>query len=256
MEPILVTGGTGTLGRLVVQRLIGAGHAVRVLSRRPHAEDAPHSWATGNLEDGTGIADAVSDVDTIVHCATTLGAKDVAATRNLVEAARRAGNPHLVYISIVGIDRLPFFYYRAKLDSERIIEESGLPWTILRTTQFHELLVKIFAIQRWLPVTLTLSGTDFQPVDAGEVADRLAELAVAEPAGRVPDMGGPEIRGARELARAHSRAAGRRRPVLPVRVPGAFFAAYRAGHHTTPEHADGKITFDEFLATHVAAKGV
>ncbi len=103
-------------------------------------------------------------MDTIVHCATTNGRGDVAATRHLIESARASGARHLVYVSIVGVDRLPFGHYRAKLETERLIESSGLPWTILRTTQFHDLILWLTTVQRRLPVTLTLAGTSFQPM--------------------------------------------------------------------------------------------
>jgi uncharacterized protein YbjT (DUF2867 family) len=247
-KPILVTGGTGTLGRHLVRELLDRDRPVRVLSRRsrPGTDREPYEWATGNLRDGTGIDAAVSEVDTIVHCASS-SRGDAEATRRLAETARRAGRPHLVYISIVGVDRIPFFYYRAKFEAERALESSGLPWTVLRATQFHDLIASMSAAQRRLPVTFTLSGARFQPVEVTEVATRLAGLAVGEPAGRVPDMGGPEVRDARELAETYLRATGRRRPVIPVPLPGKAMRALRAGENLTPEHADGKITFDEYL---------
>ncbi|GAA0540830.1 epimerase [Saccharopolyspora subtropica] len=248
-KTILVTGGTGTLGRVVVQRLLDAGREVRVLSRRPRpASHLPHEWVTGDLRTGAGTDAAVSGVDTIVHCATTLGRKDVVVTRRLAEAALRHGTPHLVYISIAGIEQVPLPYYRSKLEAERVVVDSGLPWTILRTTQFHDLVAKMTEVQRFSPVIAVLAGVSFQPIDVREVADRLAELALGAPAGRVPDMGGPEIRSHRDLARAVLRATGRRRLLLPLRLPGATFAGYRSGGHLIPGRAVGRITFDEFLA--------
>ncbi|PKW15222.1 SDR family oxidoreductase [Saccharopolyspora spinosa] len=247
-KPILVTGGTGTLGKAVLRRLLDAGHDVRVLSRRPRPADVPHGWATGDLRTGEGIAAATSDVDAIVHCATTLGRKDVAATQCLIDAARRNGDPHLVYISIVGVDQVPLFYYRAKFAAEQRVADSGLPWTILRTTQFHDLVARMTSVQRRSPVIGALAGVDFQPIDVRDVADRLAGLAVGEPAGRIPDMGGPEIRSHRDLARACLDSTGHRRVLLPVRLPGAAFAGFRRGGHLAPDQAVGRITFDEFLA--------
>ncbi|MCI2421850.1 NAD(P)H-binding protein [Saccharopolyspora sp. K220] len=247
-KSILVTGGTGTLGRVVVRRLLDAGHDVRVLSRRPAPAQLPHGWTTGDLRTAVGIDAATSEVDVVVHCATTLGRKDVLVTRRLIDAARRNGDPHLVYPSIVGIDRVPFVYYRAKLEAERLVANSGLPWTVLRTTQFHDMVALMTSVQRRSPVIGTLSGVDFQPIDVRDVADRLAELAGGEPAGRVPDMGGPEIRRHRDLARAYLNSAGLRRFVLPIWLPGATFSGYRGGEHLAPDRAVGRITFDEFLA--------
>ncbi|WP_179775995.1 SDR family oxidoreductase [Amycolatopsis endophytica] len=246
-ETILVTGGTGVLGREAARRLLGPDREIRVLSRRDAPAGTPYAWRTGDLRTGEGIDAAVAGADVIVHCATTLGSKDVTATNTLIEAARRAGTPHLVYISIVGVDRIPFPYYRAKLAAEEAVIASGLPWTILRATQFHDLLRLLVDVQRRLPVLFRPAGFRFQPVDAGEVAQRLADLSLGEPAGRAPDFGGPEVRDFTDLARTRLRAANRRRPMIPVPVPGASGRGYRAGHHLTP-NATGTITFEQYLA--------
>ncbi|QES40444.1 nucleoside-diphosphate sugar epimerase [Streptomyces venezuelae] len=241
MSTILVTGGTGTLGRLVTERLRADGHEVRVLSRhtQPYAVD---------LREGTGLDAAVTGVDVVVHCATTVRGGDERAARNLIAAARKAGVAHLVYISIVGIDRVPLGYYKSKLAVERLIAESGLGWTVLRTTQFHDLVLRILEASARLPVMLLPGGVSDQPIEVGEVADRLAELAAAPPAGRVDDMGGPEVRTFPDLARAYLRASGKRRRVLPVPLAGRTYRAARAGGHLTPDRAVGKRTFEEYLA--------
>ncbi|MFE0465128.1 SDR family oxidoreductase [Kitasatospora sp. NPDC058965] len=239
---ILVTGGTGTLGRPVTERLRAAGHEVRVLSR--HAQQ----YAV-DLRRGTGpLAEAVAGADVIVHCASSPRGGDEAAARNLITAARAAGVGHLVYISIVGVDRVPYGYYRSKFAVERLVEESGLGWTVLRATQFHDLVLQVLRAAAKLPVLLLPAGVADQPIEVGEVADRLAELAGGAPAGRVPDMGGPAVRTLPELARAYLRATGRRRPVLTVPLAGAAYRAFRAGGHLAPEHAVGRGTFEQFLA--------
>lgn len=253
--PILVTGGTGTLGRPLVTKLLADGADVRVMSRRPRPEgdDRPCGWAEADLVTGRGLDEAVSGVATIVHCATTVR-KDVAVTRKLVEAARRAGQPHLVYVSIVGIDQVPFSYYRAKLAAERVVEESELPWTVLRATQFHDLVAGITLAQRWLPLVVVPSGFRFQPVEVAEVADRLVELVRGGPVGRAADLGGPRVRDARELARATLRAAGRRRVTVPMWLPGRTARAFRAGGNlAAPDRATGTVTFETYLAERAEA---
>ena len=247
MGSILVTGGTGTLGRIVVERLNANCQNVRVLSRRPRPPGTEATaWATGDLRKGSGIDAAVAGVDVIVHCATGRG--DVAAARHLIEAARRAGGPHLVCISIVGVDRMPYLYYKSKLAVEGQAENSGLPWTLLRATQFHDLILVFCRALARLPVLPVAARTPFQPIDAREVAARLAELAVGPAAGRIPDMGGPEVRGFAEFARGYLAASGHRRPVLPVRLPGAMAAGFRRGDHLAPDHAVGRTTFAQFLS--------
>ncbi len=242
---VLVTGGTGRLGRTLVPQLADAGHGVRVLTRRER-EAAAWEWAVGDLRTGRGIAEAVTGAEVIIHLATGRG--DVAATRNLIEAARAAGKPHLVYVSIVGIEDVALDYYRAKVACERLIEESGLPWTIQRTTQFHDLITAMCDAQRGLPVTMMPSKVSFQPIDVTEVADRLVAIAAASAAARVPDLGGPQVRDAAELARTYLRAIGRRRAVWSIPMPGRAMRDYRAGNHLTPERTVGRITFDEFVA--------
>lgn len=250
MSVILVTGGTGTLGRVVVALLIEAGHEVRIASRRPQptGEARPYTWMTVDYRSGAGLAEAVAGVDAIVHCAGDLRG-DV--ERQLVAAACGAGSPHLVHISIVGVDRVPLGFYRSRLAAERVIECSGVPWTILRSTQFHDLIRFLLAVLARLPV-MVVPDFCFQPIDVREVAGRLVELATGVPAGRVPDIAGPEVRHTADLARAYLRVIGRRRLVLPVRLPGKVFRGYRRGGHLTPDRAVGRITFEEYLAEHVA----
>ena len=145
---------------------------------------------TGDLTTGEGIEAAVDGVTTIVHCAGT-NTGDDETTRTLVRAAARAGAPHLVYISVVGADRVPinsavdramFGYFGSKLAAERVVAESGLPWTTLRATQFHDLILTVARALAKLPVVPVPAGSRFQPVDTDEVAARLVELALAEPA--------------------------------------------------------------------------
>jgi uncharacterized protein YbjT (DUF2867 family) len=173
-SPILVTGGTGTLGRLVVRRLRDAGRNVRVLSRRSH--EAGTEFMTGDLATGQGIEPAVDGVETIVHLAgSAKGDED--KTRNLVRAAlSQTRLPHLVYISVVGADRIPidsrvgramFGYFASKRAAEKIVEESGLPWTTLRAMQFHDLILMMAKQMAKLPVIPVPAGFRFQPVDAG-----------------------------------------------------------------------------------------
>jgi uncharacterized protein YbjT (DUF2867 family) len=254
----LITGGTGTLGRLVVPRLHEAGVKLRVLSRGAAGCEAGEP-AVGDLATGSGIDEAVDGIQTIVHCAGSAKGDDHKA-RTLVRAATRAGVRHIVFISVVGADRVPvvsavdraaFGYYAAKLGAERVIAESGLPWTTLRATQFHDLALTAAASLARLPVALVPAGVRVQPVDAREVADRLVELALGEPAGLVPDLGGPRVYGMDELVRGYLRATHRRRPILPIRFAGRAYRAMRAGANLTPERAVGRRTWEDFLAERV-----
>ncbi len=257
--PILVTGGTGTLGRLVVQRLRDAGCDVRVLSRRSREAEDGIKFMTGDLVRGEGIDAAVDGVGAIVHCASS-SRGDADATRNLVRAASsRAEAPHLVYISIVGSDHISFGYFRSKREAERIVADSGLPWTMLRATQFYDLILTGAQKLAKLPVIPVPAGFRVQPIDADEVAARLVELTLGEPAGRVPDMGGPRTSSFADLLRVYLRAGHRCRPVVPVWMPAT--RAIRAGgllvaeQQVAPEHAAGRRTWEEFLAERLSGTG-
>jgi len=257
---ILVTGGTGTLGRLVVPRLRDDGGKVRVLSRRGREAAEGIEFVAGDLDTGEGIDAAVAGTEIIVHCAgSQKGDGDKA--RTLVRAASRAGTPHLVNISVVGADRIPlasgidramFGYFGAKLDAERVIADSGLPWTTLRASQFYDLILTVARQMARLPVIPVPAGVKFQPVDADEVAARLAELALGPPAGLAPDMAGPRVYPMAELLRGYLRAVGKRRPLVPVRLPGQAARAVRAGANLAPERAVGRRTWEEFLAERVS----
>ncbi|MEU4608608.1 NAD(P)H-binding protein [Kribbella sp. NPDC023972] len=236
MSTILVTGGTGTLGRPTVDHLRAAGHEVRVLSRRTGP-----GLITGDLTTGRGIDAAVDGAHTIVHLATGLGRRDVQQARNLL----RVPVAHVVVMSIVGIDRIPLPYYRSKLEVERLVAESGTPYTILRATQFHNLLDRIFSLR--LPAILAPSVT-LQPIAVEDVAVRLSELVEQAPAnGRAPDIGGPERRRLPELAREWAAARRSRRPIMPLRVPGKTFRAYAGGAALVDGPTYGTITFAEYL---------
>lgn len=249
-DSVVVTGGTGTLGRILVDRLLRAGREVTVLSRSPGSPEQAHRWAAGDLLTGAGVDEAVRAADTIVHCATSSnGKKDVLAATNLVAAAQRAGCRHLLYISVVGCDTVPFSYFKGKYAAELLVEKSAVPHTILRATQFHGFVAGLLAASAKLPApVLPVPGFSYQPIAPAEVAERLAELAAAAPAGRVPDMGGPQIRTTKDLARAYLAATGKRRGITQVRLPGQTFRAFKQGGHLAPDHAVGRTTFEQYLA--------
>ncbi len=258
---ILVTGGTGTLGRLVVPRLLNAGRTVRVLSRRPREAAEGIEFVTGDLATGEGIDAALAGAEIILHLAGTSKGDEVKA-RNLVRAASRAGAPHVVFISVVGADRVPvvsgldramFGYFASKLAAERAVADSGLPWTTLRATQFHDLVLTTVRQMAKMPVIPVPTGFRLQPVDAGEVAARLVELALGAPAGLVPDMAGPKVYGMAEVLRGYLRSRRKHRLLVPVRLPGRAARAFRAGANLAPDRAVGRRTWEDFLANRLSS---
>ena len=206
---------------------------------------------------------AVDGIDVIVHCAGgRVGDDDT--TRNLVRAASRAGARHLVYISVVGADRIPvrsridramFGYFGSKLAAEQVVTGSGIPWTTLRATQFQQSFLAVARGMAKLPVIPVPSGLRFQPIDAREVAARLAGLALDEPAGLVPEIGGPQVLGMGELIRLYLQATHQRRLMVPVPTIGGAAAAVRAGANLTSDRVAGRTTWEDFLAQRVGPAG-
>jgi uncharacterized protein YbjT (DUF2867 family) len=246
---VLITGATGTLGRRVVAASEAAGHEVHAMSRRHRADESGVRWHRGDLLVGAGLDAAVDGVEAIVHCATQpTSDKDVTATQQLIAASRRAGVGHIIYVSIVGIDRIPLPYYKTKLRVEERLAASGVGHTILRATQFHDLIKVIFAVQRLSPVLWSLRGVRFQPIDTRDVAARLVELVDAEPVGRAPDIGGPAVHEHAELGRMYLASRGSRRRVVKIAAPGRIVAGYKSGANLAPDNAVDGITFQRYLA--------
>lgn len=242
---IAVAGGTGTVGRHTVEAVRAAGHDAVVLSRSQGVD----------LVTGKGLDYALAGADAVIDVASieTLNASAAiefftAATGNLVEAAANAGVGHVVLLSIVGIDRIPYDYYAGKIAQEKIVEASRVPWTILRATQFHEFAGQMFERAKLGPVHVAPNART-QPVAASEVSERLAALAAADPQGRVRDLAGPREEQLSDMVRAFARRTGFRGWIPRINVPGPQMAGMRAGHALPGPDADlGRQSFTEWLA--------
>ncbi|MGW7681990.1 SDR family oxidoreductase [Kribbella sp. NPDC054772] len=251
MSTILVTGGTGTIGRQVVPLLQAAGGKVRVLSR--HAQDRGDGveYVAVDLLTGDGLEAAVDGVDVVLHLAGGPKGDDI-GTRNLVQAAEQAGVGHLVHISVTAVDQLPLTYFKSKLGAEQAVRGSTVPSTVLRVAQLHDFAWNTVRAMAKLPILPTPGGIRFQPVDSRDVAQRLAELTLGEPQGLVPDLVGPKVYSLSELAHDYLKATGKHRLSLPVRVPGKAGKVYRAGDNLTLTGATvGTHTWEDFVAAQV-----
>jgi uncharacterized protein YbjT (DUF2867 family) len=245
-----VIGGTGTLGALVVRELLARGEDVRVLSRGETGSlpvGAEHRRA--DLTTGEGLEAGLDGVEVVVDAANaTKGAEQVlvAGTRRLLDAGNAAGVRHHLTISIVGCDRVPVSYYRAKVAQEDALSSGGLPWSLLRATQFHQLLDQVFSAAAKWGVRPT-GAAKLQPIDPGIVAARLADAAQAEPGGRLPDLGGPRVASVSELSGFWRSARGRR--ALPLRIPslGRIGRPLAAGALCVPDAAAPGRDFEEWL---------
>ena len=163
-------------------------------------------------------------------------------------AAKPAGVRHVVLISVIGADTVPLGYLRAKQGAETVLAASGIGYSIVRAAQFHDFTLKLVRGMAKLPV-VPVPGLQLQPVDSGEVAARIAELALDLPAGRVADLAGPRIYPMRELVDGYLAASGKHRLRMPVRLPGRAGRAYRAAAIlSVADVTRGRRTWEEFLA--------
>jgi uncharacterized protein YbjT (DUF2867 family) len=243
---IAVAGGTGMVGRHVVEVAREEGHEVTVLAR-----------STGvDLTTGDGLDAALSGVEAVVDVTST-ATQDPrrsreffdAVTRHLLEAEQRVGVGHHVALGIVGSDRAEGGYYVGKVHQERLVEAGQVPWTILRATQFHEFAQQLHGQVTLGPIVL-VPVMRSEPVAAREVAERLVALAVGGPVGRAVDLGGPDVHRMVDMVRAYARRVGDRRPVIAVPLPGALGRGMRRGALLTGDGADhGVTTFEAWLST-------
>jgi len=237
---IAIAGGTGTLGRPVAAELSERGHEVRVLSR--HAPEYQVDLTTG-----AGLAAALDGCQVVVDASSspprTAAAVLVAGNRRLLDAGREAGVEHHVCVSIVGCDRLPIGYYRVKTEQEDVVVRGPVPWTIVRATQFHELVAGFFGAAARYGVVPTPRGV-LQTIAAADAARAVADVAVGEPRrGRV-EVAGPEVVPIGNLAATWRRTAGRRALLVPLPVPGRVGRALRDGWLTAVRpDVRGSVTF-------------
>lgn len=249
---IAVAGGTGAVGRHVVDVARERGHDVAVLTR-----------STGvDLVAAHGLTTALAGVDAVIDVASveTVSAKAArdffgAVTRHLLAAEEAAGVRHHVALSIVGVDDASYGYYAGKLLQEQLVEAGAVPWTLLRATQFHEFASQLHKRMKVGPVVM-VPAMRSQPVAAREVGERLVDLAEHGPAGRVRDLAGPREERMSDLVRRWAKAAGRSGWVVEMPVPGGFGRAMRDGTLLPRPGADlGRQTFDEWLAAWVSGSG-
>jgi uncharacterized protein YbjT (DUF2867 family) len=248
---VAVAGGTGVLGKPLVAELAARGDEVVALSRTaPRKLPGGASHRQVDLTRDRGLAEALSGVEVLVDASNSsprnAGPVLVDGTGRLLRAAVEAGVRHYVGISIVGCDRVPMPYYKVKVEQEQAILDGAVPWSLLRATQFHALIAWAFEEAGRFRVVPTGSAR-LQPIDPSVVVKRLAEVAHAEPAGRLPDIAGPEVQTLSELAGTW-RQAGHR--AMPVRLPmvGRIGRPVREGALCDPDAAAGGTTFGEWLA--------
>jgi uncharacterized protein YbjT (DUF2867 family) len=259
MTHVLVTGGTGHLGRDLVDRLVRNGHRVRVFARSPHG-DSNVQWVRGDLATGEGLRPALQGVDTVINAATfspiarrggirpvdffkSPAAVDVEGTERLLALCSEADIRHFLHISIVGLDEASLPYGRVKLAGERLVRQSSLPWSVVRAMPFYYLLERMLAGLAWLPVW-PVPGTVFNPVDTSDVADYLVQCAFDGTPGMRAEIGGPEDLSLTEFSRQYQRVCGIKRPILPLPLSAA---STRGMGFVVSDGVRGKLSWSAWL---------
>jgi uncharacterized protein YbjT (DUF2867 family) len=262
---VLLTGATGTLGRPLARALLAEGFEVRALSRRAQPGGDDIEWARGDLRTGEGVAEAVAGIEAIVHAATLSGIQngeakaryilfhpthtDVGGAQRLVDAAAAAGVGHFLFTSVVGIEKVPLGYYKHKLAAEAIVEGSGVPYTIARATQFHELVDATVRYALKYPIPIMVRKQRVQPIDPSDVAPLVAGLLSRGPSDGIVNFGGPEEMTMGEAADVWLEDRGVRRRIRTLPLPGKAGRAMAAGALCTPDHS-GRTTWREWLRAH------
>jgi uncharacterized protein YbjT (DUF2867 family) len=242
---IAVVGGTGTIGHRIAAALSRDGHEVRALSRS--ASQYPIDLTTG-----AGLEVALEGCDVVVDASDGRPSRKARAvlvegSRRLLEIEARTGVGHHVCVSIVGIEDVPMGYYRLKLEQERVVASAGLPWTIVRSTQFHDLLGSVLSAagrRHMLPA----ARAQFQPVDVDEAAAAVAAVATDAPRLALTTVAGPEVHDLRSLGRMWRERTGRRVIEIPIPLPGKLGRALREARLTcTNPDVRGTQTFAAWL---------
>ncbi len=254
MKKILVTGGTGTLGRYVVNQLLEKNYLVSVLTSQQHPSlPKGVNIFVGDLATNTGLHEAIANAEVIIHCASNprdFQKTVIEGSANLLKTIDRNKTQHFVYISIVGVDKSSYPYYEAKNKVEKMIAGSGISYSILRATQFHNFVFNIIkpAVDNSTNGVVEVpQGMRFQPIDIREVATHLVNLVKDGPSGLLPDAGGPQVHTIEEMAQAYLDNFKARIEVQPVPVKNERSDVFRSGINLCPQNVYGQITWKDFL---------
>lgn len=254
MEKVLVTGGSGTLGREVVDKLLSQQYETSILTSKENTV-MPRGCRIyiGDLEKNTGLKEALENIDIIIHCASNPQNSlkvDIEGTKNLINATNRNRISRIIYISIVGVVKSDYPYYKTKVAVENMIKECGIPFTILRTTQFHNLILNIInGLERINGIINVPEGMKFQSIDVGEVAGYLVEMISEDDCGLLQERGGPEILGIEEMVKSYLEVSGLKNTFKLCEIKNERNDMFSSGINLCPSNNFGKITWRQFLRT-------
>ena len=193
-------------------------------------------------------------IDTILHLASLPLKKidgqlaDITLTKNLLHSIEKANVKHFVYISIVGIDRIPFSYYKGKLECERLIKASGIPYTILRATQFHDLVDAFTSKLLTFPIAIVPKALKTQPIQVEAVASELNKITRGSPLNNVYEIGGKRVYSIGEIADSLLKVRREKKLLLNMPVIGQVMKTFAEGKNTCDEISSASNTWEEYLS--------
>lgn len=244
MSDILITGGTGRLGK-VLSRLLTRNGTEHTLASRNKPADVDN-WMFIDLLNKQGTEQAVEGKKIIFHLAHDLKTDSV-VTRNLLDALKGKPDVHLIYISIVGIDAVPMAYYREKLKSEQAIAGSGVAYSILRATQFHEYAEYVISSFLRFPVCFLPKKVLIQPVQIEVVAQELLRISQGAPLNGIKNIAGAEVLSLGEMAKRWLQATKKKRIILPFPLRSGLGRALKKGGLTLGTLNPESITWEAWL---------
>ncbi len=246
---ILVTGCTGRLGTALLQHLQESDYRVKITSRRKPEYDGTFAWVYSDLLTGEGVDEAVQDVEIVIHAATSPNQYtkeiEINGFRNLLKKLNKV--KHFIYPSIVGIDYIPMKYFQYKLEAEQLLENSSIPYTIVRATQFHDYVEAMFLSKTYFNRYFIPGKIPFQSCAVEDYARHLIAFLDKDPQGRADDFAGPEIMTLKEMAELKIKVYRENNKIVSFALPGNLYKTFREGRGTNPERKLGKITFEQYL---------
>lgn len=255
MQSVLITGGTGTLGQEISKQLLEKGYAVNILSSKEKPEIAFFTnIIQGDLTNPASLKQAIESSDIIIHCASNprnAPIVDMDGTKNLLALLDSTHCKHFIYISITGVDKSDYPYYQTKYAVEKLVETSGLPYSILRATQFHDLvlfrLIQVFdqGVGKSIQIPANMR---FQSIDKIDAAAAIVDLVNSEPTNAVTTIGGPEVLTLEAMIQTYFVQSGRIDEIEYIEPTMAFHQVFTTGINLCPENAIDGIKWKEYLS--------
>ncbi|CAF4527044.1 unnamed protein product [Rotaria sp. Silwood1] len=265
MVKVLIVGGTGPVGQTLSKLFLSSQTPFLIGSRNPIsinnendnvASQSTSNWIHMDLTKNEGINKSIDDdVDTILYLASLPQATtndgqpiDITLTKNLLNSIQKKNIKHLVYLSIVGVDKMPFSYYKGKLECERLIKESGIPYTILRATQFHSLVEDFANYLLNYPMDTISKVAKIQPIQIEAVAMELAKIVKEPPLNSTYDIGGRKIYTMKEIADSLLEARPEKKPTVNMPIIDEILNGFAEGYNTCDNISLNSNTWEEYLA--------